>query len=71
VAVDQTLDRFGKKYEAPLKIFAGVQDADFKFGDAVGLYSTPSTVILDQDGTILFKESGYRPTTLAEAMKVL
>lgn len=64
VVVDQAADRALKKYEKFLGKSTMLHDPEFQMGENVGLYSTPSTLILEKDGKIVFKESGYQPALM-------
>ncbi|GAB6063286.1 TlpA family protein disulfide reductase [Deferrisoma palaeochoriense] len=60
VSVDQNKERAMKVYEKFQKLFGLLHDPEYSFGEAVGLYATPSTLLLDKGGKILFKKTGYR-----------
>ncbi len=71
VSVDMELERVKGKYESVTKLFPGLHDPDFAFGQSVGFYSTPGTILLDKDGKILNKKNGYRPEYLKEILDSL
>ncbi len=60
VSVDQNKERAMKVYEKYAKLFGLLYDPEYVFGEAVGLYATPSTLVVDKGGKILFKKTGYR-----------
>ncbi len=71
VSVDQNKERAMRVYEKYTKIFGILYDPEYKLGDAVGLYATPSTLVLDKDGRILLKKTGYRPGDIEAILKAL
>ncbi len=71
VSVDQNTERAMRVYEKYTKLFGLLHDPEYVFGAAAGLYSTPSTLILDKDGKILFKKAGYRPGAIDGILKAL
>jgi peroxiredoxin len=48
--------------------FPTLADPEYKLGNAVGMLSTPSTVIV-KDGKILFAQQGYRPGQWKEYLR--
>ena len=66
VAVDMNLERVAQKYKKYAEKFGMLHDPEFVFGEAVGLYSTPATLVVEKDGKITYKKSGYRPEVLKE-----
>ncbi len=60
VSVDQNKERAMRVYQKYTKLFGILYDPEYKLGNAAGLYATPSTLILDEDGKIVFKKTGYR-----------
>lgn len=60
VSVDQNKERALKVYEKYTKLFGLLYDPEYKLGNAVGVFATPGTIILDKGGKILFKKTGYR-----------
>ncbi len=71
VSVDQNKDRAMRVYEKYTKLFGILYDPEYKLGDAAGLYATPSTLILDKDGKIVFKKTGYRPGDIDAILNAL
>lgn len=71
VVVDPNLDRAKTKYEKFAKEFLLLHDADYKIGESVDLNSTPSTLIVDKGGKILYKGQGFRPDMMKEYLSVL
>jgi len=71
VSVDMDLERAKSRYEKFLKVFDMLYDPDLAFGEVVGLSSTPSTLILDKGGKIVYKKSGYRAGALEDVKKAL
>lgn len=60
VSVDQNKERALKVYEKYTKLFGLLYDPEYKLGNAVGVFATPGTIILDKGGKIVFKKTGYR-----------
>jgi peroxiredoxin len=71
VVVDQAAERAQSKYKAFLDTATLLHDPDFTMGENVAIYSTPSTLLLDKDGKILFKSAGYKPDVLKSLKEVL
>lgn len=71
VSVDMDLERAKSRYEKYLKVFDMLYDPDLAFGEVVGLNSTPSTLILDKGGKIVYKKSGYRAGDLEKVKAAL
>jgi peroxiredoxin len=71
VVVDQDSERATSKYKEFLDVATLLHDPDFKLGDNVGIFSTPSTLVLGTDGKIIYKESGYKPDVLKKMKEIL
>jgi peroxiredoxin len=71
VSVDVDMERGKSRYEKFLQLFDMLWDPEYKFGEAVGMNSTPSTLVLEKGGKIAYKKIGYRPGDLENAKKAL
>lgn len=71
VVIDTNKERAQTKLEKYSSDTTVLFDPDFNIGKAVNLYSTPSTLILDKGGKILYKSAGYTPGKLKEFLDIL
>lgn len=71
IVVDNERERALTSYTKFLGKATLLHDPEFQLGYLVDIYSTPSTLLVGADRTILFKASNYQPTVLQDLKAAL
>lgn len=71
IVVDNERERALTSYTKFLGKATLLHDPEFQLGYLVDIYSTPSTLLVGADRTILFKASSYKPEVIQELKAAL
>jgi len=69
VVIDMDATDFSTKFQEFAPYFFMLHDPAFEFGKSVGVYATPSIVVLGGDGTIKFRKIGYENENIMELIE--